>query len=384
MRAVLRRNPRNLSVSPRKDRLMKKLGTSLVLVVLLLLGRAIGQEVRQEIHFPDMPGYRTLKVDMHMHTVFSDGLVWPTVRVDEAWRQGLDAIAITDHIEYQPHKADVPTQHARSHDLAAAQAKEKNLLYFRGSEITRDTPPGHFNGVFLKDQKALDTKEFVDAVKAAAEQGAFVFWNHQGWKGEEAGRWLDVHTKLFESKWLHGMEVCNGDSYYPSAHKWCLEKNLTLLGNSDIHEPDLLKRNTAAEHRTMTLVFAKERSVDSLKEALMAGRTVVWCKDQLIGRQEWLEPLFKASVEVKPPHQGSKDAVWVEIVNRCEADLQLERVGKVGPATIKLPALSSIVVKIGTAKPGEPQQLSYTVKNLLVAPGTGLKVTLPIAAAPAK
>jgi len=64
--------------------------------------------VRKEIRIPDIAGYRTLKCDFHMHTVFSDGNVWPTVRVDEAWREGLDAIAITDHVEYHPHKEDIP------------------------------------------------------------------------------------------------------------------------------------------------------------------------------------------------------------------------------------------------------------------------------------
>ena len=57
----------------------------------------ISLRVRTPIRLPDLPGYLTLKCDLHIHTVFSDGLVWPTVRVEEAWREGLDAIAITDH-----------------------------------------------------------------------------------------------------------------------------------------------------------------------------------------------------------------------------------------------------------------------------------------------
>ncbi|MCX6907777.1 MAG: hypothetical protein NTY01_07015, partial [Verrucomicrobia bacterium] len=149
-------------------------------------------EVRRDIHFPQLPGYKTLACDFHMHTVFSDGNVWPTIRVNETWRQGLDAIAITDHIEYQPHKADVPTKHPRSFELAESAARSHNLLLIRAAELTRDTPPGHFNAIFLNDIKPLDTPEFLDAVKEANQQGAFVFWNHQGWKGEEKGRWLDV------------------------------------------------------------------------------------------------------------------------------------------------------------------------------------------------
>lgn len=351
----------------------------LALQVLALSAPASAADVRREIQFPDLPGYQTLKCDLHQHTVFSDGSVWPPVRVEECWRQGLDAIALTDHIEYQPHKNDVPTNHGRSYDLAAGQAKEKNLLFPRSAEITRDTPPGHFNAIFLDDVRPLDTKDFVEAVKQANAQGAFVFWNHQGWKGEEAGRWLEVHTTLYNNKWLHGMEVCNGDEYFPTAHKWCLEKNLTMLGTSDIHEPDLRTESTPANHRTLTLVFAKERSLAGLKEALTAGRTAVWFKDELIGRKEWLEPLFKASVRVGQPHLRAKDAVWVQIQNLSDVQVQLARTGKIGPQKIVLPACGTVLVKITTSQPTKPQELSYTATNFLIAPKAGLPVVLTVA-----
>lgn len=189
---------------------MKKLSLLPVIVLVLLWSTLARAQVRYEIAFPDLPGHRTLKCDLHTHTVFSDGAVWPTVRVNEAWRQGLDAISVTDHIEYQPHKDDLPTRHNRPYELAAGPARAMNLLLPRGAEITRDTPPGHFNALFLGDVRPLETKDFVEAIKRANGQGAFVFWNHHAWKGAERGRWLEVHTTLYENKWLHGMEVCNG------------------------------------------------------------------------------------------------------------------------------------------------------------------------------
>ena len=57
------------------------------LLACTVLSPAMGADVRHEIHFPNLPGYQTLKCDLHMHTVFSDGEVWPTVRVREAWRR---------------------------------------------------------------------------------------------------------------------------------------------------------------------------------------------------------------------------------------------------------------------------------------------------------
>ncbi len=210
-------------------------------------------------------------------------------------------ISVTDHVEYQPHKDDIKTNHNRPFELVKDTARMVDLLLIRGTEITRDTPPGHFNAMFLENIDKLDTPEFLDAIKAANEQGAFVFWNHQAWQGEEKGSWLDVHTTMFDNKMFQGMEVCNGESYYPTAHKWCLEKNLTMLGNSDIHDADLRKQSTADDHRTMTLVFATEKTPAALKEALLAGRTAVWYKDQLIGRKEQLEPLFYGAVQIEQP-----------------------------------------------------------------------------------
>ena len=51
--------------------------------------------VRQALPVPDVPGFKALKADFHLHTVFSDGNVWPTVHVQEAWRDGLDVVALT-------------------------------------------------------------------------------------------------------------------------------------------------------------------------------------------------------------------------------------------------------------------------------------------------
>ncbi len=194
-------------------------------------------ERRHEVCLLGIPGFETLKCDFHIHTVFSDGLVWPTVRIEEAWREGLHAISLTDHIEHQPHKEDIPTSHNRPYYIAVQQAARRNILLVMGAEITRDTPPGHFNAIFLTDVNALHTEDILDAVGAANEQGAFVFWNHPGWKGPERGQWGDVQATLYERGWLHGIEVCNEDTYYPEAHAWAIEKNLTLVGNSDIHAP---------------------------------------------------------------------------------------------------------------------------------------------------
>jgi 3',5'-nucleoside bisphosphate phosphatase len=351
----------------------------LSVLTVVVCGPAAAAEVRHEIDFPDLEGYQTIACDLHMHTVFSDGLVWPTLRVAEAWRQGLDAISITDHIEYQPHQEDVPTSHNRPYDLALEAAETTGLLLVKGAEITRDTPPGHFNAIFLDDIKPLETEQLLDAIQRANKQGAFLFWNHHAWQGPEKGRWLDLQTTIYNNKWLHGLEVCNGQSYYGDAHKWCLEKNLTMIGSSDIHESDLRLRNTAADHRSMTLVFVEERTRAGLRTALKAGRTVVWYKDQLIGRKEWLAPLFNGSIQVVQPIERRGQNLWVQIRNTSAADIQLERIGKTGPEHLTLPAKAITLVKLRAPEPEGPVELQYQATNFLIAPATGLPVVIKIA-----
>lgn len=361
---------------------MKPVGQFRVVVISMLVvlwaTAPLWAQERHEIRIPDILGYKTLKCDFHMHTVFSDGQVWPTVRIDEAWREGLDVISITDHIEYQPHKNDVSTNHNRSYEIALPRAKERGILLVRGTEITRDTPPGHFNAIFLDDVTPLDTKDLLDAMAAAGKQGAFIFWNHPGWIPDKKG-WFDIHTTLYEKKYMRGIEVVNGSSYYPEAHEWALEKDLTFMGNSDIHSPSMVKQTTQADHRTMTLVFARKKSLDAVKEALFAGRTVAWYQEQLIGRPEYLEAIFKAVVKITDIEYGRNNVVRFRLNNRSDIDLELDRTGKLGPKTLTLAAGSVAAIKTKVADLEAPVELEYRVRNFLIGPSKGLpvRVTIP-------
>ena len=176
---------------------------------------------RNELRVPDLPGYITLRCDFHIHTMFSDGRVWPTVRVDEAWRDGLDVIAITDHIEYLPHKEDIRADHNRSVALALPAAQNLGLMLLKGTEITKAVPPGHFNALFLQDTNPVENEDYLASVGEAVRQGAFIFWNHPPFKQKDnQSIWHPEHTILYEKGWLHGIEVVNGRDYYPEAQRW--------------------------------------------------------------------------------------------------------------------------------------------------------------------
>lgn len=366
------------------NRLLRPRRAILVVLTILLQASMLLAQARQEIRIPDIMGYRTLKCDLHMHTVFSDGLVWPTVRVDEAWREGLDVISITDHIEYQPHKDDIPTNHNRPYDIALPRAKERGIILIKGAEVTRDTPPGHFNALFLDDVNSLDTKELLDAMAAADRQGAFIWWNHPGWKPDRKG-WLEIHTTLYEKKYLRGIEVVNGETYDPEAHQWALDKNLTFIGNSDIHDVMPVEKTTPERHRPMTLVFATGKSGPAVKEALTAGRTAVWFEQKIIGRKEYLEPLFDAAVRVSDIQyeEGKTKTVRFTLRNDSDLTIDLQRTGKAGPRELSLPANAVTRVSVNVENVEKSLELSYIASNFFIAPDKGLPVTLAVAGRPA-
>lgn len=348
---------------------------------LLLASAAIAQDrTRRELTFPDIFGYVTLKCDFHLHTVFSDGLVWPTIRVQEAWRDGLDAIAITDHIEYHPHKADVSTNYARPYDIAKPAADSLGLLLVRAAEITRPEPPGHLNALFLEDIGPLCTPDYHDAVKAAADQGAFLFWNHPGWKQPgNKSVWYKEQGEFYEKGWLRGLEIVNGSDYDRIVHQWAVDKNLTAMGDSDAHNPiDMEYDESAARHRPITLVFAHAKSLSALKEGLMESRTVVWSTTNLFGPSEYLKPILEKSVRVMNPSVSikGKGSATLDLYNASPCEFTLRSLDTLKgiklPAKLVLPPGRSVACKITATDPRDGLQtleLPFKAVNLHPAPG---------------
>jgi hypothetical protein len=369
---------------------VNRLGLVLITIAFCFFtGSVNAQRERTELEFPDIPGYVTLKCEFHMHTVFSDGSVWPPVRVDEAWREGYDAISITDHLEYLPHRHDmVLTNFNRSYELAKGTARSLDLLLVRAAELTRGEPPGHWNLLFLKDANAIPTKDYREALRAARKQEAFVFWNHPGWKQpNRKSKWYDEQQEAFTNGWLHGIEIVNGSEYDPIAHQWCLDKKLTMVGNSDLHGPSAQEYGPATgKRRPVTLVFAKEKSLGSLKEALFSRRTAVCANNFIYGEKKYLHPLFDQWIEVKTPSLTirPKGRALLQVHNDGELDLVLASNGQVDgvgfPETITLSAGKTVALDLrrteAALEPGTRLELPYSVQNMKIAPDHALSVRI--------
>lgn len=355
----------------------------------LLVINGSGQS-RKIIRIPDIPGYRTLKCDFHMHTIFSDGTVWPTIRVEEAWREGLDAISITDHIEYRPHSKDIEADHNRSFEIAEPLAKSLNILLIKGAEITRSMPPGHINALFIRNANLLERDNVFDAIGEARDQGAFLIWNHPGWKDQQPDTtlWWEEHTRLLQNNMLHGIEVFNYNEHYPEAIDWAGNKKLTPIASTDIHEPVGMAYDVERSHRPMTLVFSRSRTEGGIREALFSRRTAAYFNNTLVGRAQLLEPLFFASLRITPSPGPLRNGETrkIELLNNSDIDYELESV----QPGIGFDATSSVLVRANRVSvielTGNSEEVSnmdnlsiyYRVKNLLVNSSDNLVVTLTI------
>lgn len=330
---------------------------------------------------PDIPGYQTLQCDFHIHSIFSDGKVWPTVRVDEAHREGLDVISLTEHLSPSPHRNFLVPGHNHSYEITAPYAKERDILLIRGSEITRPMAPGHSNAIFLSDSEPLDTENWRDAFVEAKKQNAFIFWNHPSWERQQPDetRWFPEHTDLYENGMLHGIEVVNGTGYSPEAHQWCIDKNLTMIGTSDSHAPVMPDLMNPGKHRTMTLVFARERTPEAVREALDARRTLVYFDDVLIGDKKLLRSLYESALEIEDIERESR-RVTIRFKNKSGLTFRLKKTAhepgidylRTGERVIAPHSNGTFVVRFPEGKHGD---VNFEITNLWSAPGKGLEVS---------
>jgi len=261
----------------------------LLSLALLICAALVTAQVRDPLPVPDIPGYKTLKCDFHMHTVFSDGDIWPTLRISEAWRDGLDAIALTDHADYRPHEADLKADATRPHALALPLAERLGLILIPGLEIGEGDI--HCNLLFVTDPTALRGLKLHEALQKARAQDAFAFWNHPGWK--QKPEWFPLIAAAYDEKLIQGMELVNGNTFYADAYPWIEEKKLAILSNSDVH------RLATTRNRPITLVFAPTADAAGLREALFARRTAAWMGGEVWGAQPQLQALWQGAVRVQ-------------------------------------------------------------------------------------
>ena len=314
---------------------------------------------RTEFVVPQVNGYNVYKADLHTHSIFSDGQMTIDYRIREAWMDGLDIYAVTEHMEYRPHeetfvkwmrgyiRSDV--KGAKNHrvnyteadadgiqvdlnlpiELAEKVAKQFNITIIPGVEVTR-TPKtiGHFNALFIKDANTIYDTDPEKAIRNARKQGALIMHNHPGWSRTSLDM-TDFEQKAYDKGLIDGVEIMNGVEFYPKAIERAKKYNLFMSSNTDIHRTSYEVYRMNGHHRNMTLILAKDRSLESLREALEAKRTLAYSFGTVAGDEKLLQDLFEASVKIVYAAVEKPGRIYLQFENKSSIDFLL-RLGENG------------------------------------------------------
>jgi hypothetical protein len=366
---------------------MKKLLLILVLAVLGLSSAEAQKEIphvfrtnaevynrRTEIVLPQVKGFNIYKADLHIHTSYSDGHITPAGRVEEAWNDGLDIIAITDHYEVYrnvkklfkvtaPYNADgKPTKYMSAHDAGAmmldfnaihdeaVEQRDKagyEMLIIKGCEMARNSRThGHFNCLFLKDINTLYDKDMSVAFDNVHAQGGLVIHNHPAYMRGTTDK-SEFHEQVYGAGKIDGIEVANSLSFYPPIVRRCVEEKLFMLGGSDIHNESLRKFGSLGVYRTMTFIMAKELTEAAIKDALLKHRTIAYSGGYLIGEEKWLTEYLNAAIECRITNINEKaDKRTFQLTNNTSITYRLRR----GKLIYELEPFHSLTITLGKDK----------------------------------
>lgn len=341
---------------------------------------------RVEMVLPQVRGFNIYKADLHNHTIFSDGSTTPEFRVQEAWHDGLDVIAVTEHVEYRPYEGKmvnfltgyVPkgtkVQNNSVINKAANDAgilsdlnypvklyqnaaKAYGITVIPGVEITRAPETiGHYNALFTKDNNTIYAADPLQSIRNAKAQGAIIMQNHPGWRRTSLDM-LEFEEKVYGEKLISGIEIMNGGEFYPRAITRAQKNKFFMSANTDIHgstsEDYIIGGNGP---RNMTFIFAQENTLEALREALESRRTLAYSHGTLAGEEGLLVDLFKASVATKVIQTAANGSKTVQLTNNSSIKYTL-RFGNANPVILK-PFTS---IRATTGKDGK---LAVKVENM--------------------
>ena len=342
---------------------------------------------RTEIITPKVKGFNCYKADLHVHTIYSDGDVTPRERIREAWYDGLDIIAITDHLgarryekymlkalrKYNEDEKPYPYAHAGKigrvmvdfnavyEEADKEAAKYPDLLYIHGTEISRTQSTGSdYNALFVKDIEAVFDKDPYQCIRNARAQGALITHNHPVIKRDKCVM-TEFEKNAMEQGLFDGIEIVNGNTFYPPIMRRAVDNNLYMVGATDTHHPISAVFKELGIFRTMTLILAKENTEKAIKDALKKRRTLVYCGGNIMGEEQWLKPFFDASLTCRLQFEDTKKGTRTFVItNNTSFPFILRR----GQITREVKGMESIRVTVKRNKNGKWQDPRYRIDNL--------------------
>jgi hypothetical protein len=220
------------------------------------------------------------------------------------------------------------------------------------------------------------------------KQGAFVSYNHPNyswWDKKDTSLFTPFHKELLDKGILQGVEVVNSNRYNIIAHRMAMQYNLTMLCNTDEHYDNYARYYKT--HRPMTLVFAKSRTAEGIREALLARRTALYFDDYIVARKPEAEAFLKSSLLITTEKKMVRKGEPVLLVNfnntsdipykvRFTAPYMIEDY-PLGQTTLAPHTTTTLMLK---ALWTYPQQVpvEMEVYNILVSPEEALKTIFNI------
>ena len=160
-----------------------------------------------------------------------------------------------------------------------------------------------------------------------------------------------------------------------------MDHDLTIIGASDIHGLiDYDYDINGGGHRTVTLAFATERSVESIATALFQQQTVAVFDRQFIGRENELKTLFTSMVSFErlPARRDDSQQTAVRISNAGPIDIELEVLGDVSlnksAGYVTVPSHGSTIILVLDHAPSDEIDLQFEWLNSWRAPKTHAQI----------
>lgn len=335
------------------------------------------EPLRNEFVLPKVNGYKVLKADLHTHTIYSDGTVTPEFRVREAWIDGLDVLAITEHIEHRPwegrmisylkgyfngdpkkaQNGEILADLNVSNKEAVAAAKGYGITLIPGAEVTRNPHRvGHYNALFVKDVNAIYDPDPLVSIRKAREQGALIMQNHPGWLRRNVDI-IDFEQKVYDEGLIDGVEVMNDIEFYPPIVTRAVEKNFFMASNTDIHGSTTMDFVAQGHRRPMTFILAENNSLEAVKKALKERRTLAYFFGALAGEEQLIKDFFMACVKFETFNVDKNGKRTMNMVNNTSMTFTLN----FGGNPVELRPFTSRIVSVAKDK-----ELAFTVENMWI------------------
>lgn len=202
-----------------------------------------------------LEGFHVLSADLHVHSFPGDGALPPWALASEARRRGLDVIALTNHNQMLSWTL-APWFASRSH----------GVLLLPGEEVT--TPKFHVAAIGV--QRVVGWDRSAAAVAAAVHAaGGIAIAAHPDEAAARAidGAFMDLDGVESAHPVRHASEKSRRELDASVARALAEHPGIAQIGSSDFHY-------LAPIGLCRTYVFAPDVTMDSVLEAIRAGRTV--------------------------------------------------------------------------------------------------------------